>query len=83
MKKIPALIFILCLAVMVSCNKSENADTNNFDQLKSQVLLDFTNVVAVPGYQQLDASATTFENSRRKLPANNGCISNIKRCAGK
>ena len=70
MKKITALTFIICLTVMVSCNKSENAGSNNFEQLKSQVLLDFTNIVAVPGYQQLDASATALKTAVDNLNSN-------------
>ncbi|MEO6638307.1 MAG: imelysin family protein, partial [Ginsengibacter sp.] len=70
MKKIPVLALILSLTVMVSCNKSENADITNFESLKSQVLFDFTNIVAVPGYQQLDAAATNLKTAVEELNSN-------------
>ncbi|MEO8109425.1 MAG: imelysin family protein [Ginsengibacter sp.] len=67
MKKLSIFAYAFYLTVTVSCKKNEDAGTNDFENLKTQILVDFTNIVAVPGYQQLDAAATDLQTSIENL----------------
>src|SRR5258705_155070 len=62
MKKILILIS-LGAGVLAACNKSSSSSSEDFTSLKTTVLTDFTANVAVPGYKDLDDSATAFNNA--------------------
>lgn len=63
MKKLIFLFAAGCITV-VSCSKDDNNNTTqvNFETLKDSVLIDFVNKTAIPGYEDLLAKATTFNN---------------------
>jgi putative iron-regulated protein len=63
MKKI-ALLITLAGIVFAACNKSNSSSsTEDFTSLKTTVITDFTGNIAVPGYKDLDDSATAFNNA--------------------
>ncbi len=64
MKKITIAASIALVCVFAACKKNSTEETvDNFDTLKTTVLADFTNVVAVPGYLQLDNAAVSLNTS--------------------
>ena len=67
MKKIFLLSSIAIIA-FASCKKDE-ATTDDFTTLKTTVLADFTNTVAVPGYLELDNNAAALKLSIENLSA--------------
>lgn len=46
-----------------ACNKNNNHQTVDFENLKTEVLADFTNVVAVPGYHDLDVASIALNTA--------------------
>ena len=67
MKKIFLLSSIAIIA-FASCKKDE-ATTDDFTTLKTTVLADFTNTVAVPGYLELDNNAAALKLSIENVSA--------------
>ncbi|HQW83042.1 MAG TPA: imelysin family protein [Ferruginibacter sp.] len=70
MKKISLLSLIIISLSFSSCNKSDDPGTDNFTALKTEVLTDFSNVVAVPGYADLNNAATALNTAIQNLNTN-------------
>lgn len=69
MKKILSLSAIALMTIFVSCSKDDDGDTPaaDFETLKTAGLTDFTDIVAVKSYQQLDNAATTLNTAITNL----------------
>jgi putative iron-regulated protein len=64
MKKIMMLMTVVTIIIAAACKKNDNdSGTNNFETLKTEVLTDFTNKVAVPGYLDLDNAAAALNTA--------------------
>jgi putative iron-regulated protein len=64
MKKIAILTVSVIVLTAIACKKNDSdTSTNNFETLKTEVLADFTNKVAVPGYLDLDSAATALNTA--------------------
>jgi putative iron-regulated protein len=72
MKKIAIAAFTILVIGLVACKKNEDPNNNNsdFQTLKATVLTDFTNVVAVPGYTELDNVAGALNTAIQNLSTN-------------
>ena len=70
MKKISLLSFTILSISLAACNKNNDTVTDNFETLKTEVLTDFTNVVAVKGYTDLDNAATALNTAIQNLNTN-------------
>ncbi len=63
-KNITAGIIVAGIIIITACSKSSsNTTTADFTTLKQTAITDFTNNVALAGYQDLDNQATTFLNA--------------------
>ncbi|MBS1927100.1 MAG: hypothetical protein IT254_07500 [Chitinophagaceae bacterium] len=69
MKKTILAILILS-AGLTACKKDSDSPEDNFDSLKTTVLADFTNIVALPTYQQLNNKAIYFNTTIQSLNNN-------------
>lgn len=70
MKKITIGIAAIVIVSLVACHKDDtptNNNDNDFETLKTTVLADFTNVVALPGYSDLDNVAGTLNTAIQNL----------------
>lgn len=66
MKRTFASILILSIGLS-ACQKSSQPAGDNFDTLKTSVLADFTNIVALRGYEQLNNKAIAFKTAIQTL----------------
>ncbi|MEZ5029650.1 MAG: imelysin family protein [Ferruginibacter sp.] len=70
MKKITLLAITIASISLGACNKNDDTVTDNFETLKTEVLADFTNVVAVKGYADLDNAASALNTAIQNLNTN-------------
>jgi predicted lipoprotein len=71
MKKLIFLFAAGCIT-LASCSKDDNnsGTTESFETIKANVLVDFVGKTAIPGYEDLLAKATTFDNVVTTLNSN-------------
>jgi len=66
MKKIFVPILILSIGLS-ACHKDADTNEDNFDELKTTVLANFTNTVALRNYEQLNTKASSFKSAIETL----------------
>ncbi|MEP7142292.1 MAG: imelysin family protein [Ferruginibacter sp.] len=69
MKKVTIAALTILMIGLAACKKNDDPGpgNDNFETLKSTVLTDFTNIVAVPGYSALDNSAGALSTAIQNL----------------
>ncbi len=70
MKKILLSVTVIVIVCISSCKKNEETPSISFDELKTLVLKDFTNNVAVPSYLDLNNAATDLNAAIQNLNTN-------------
>lgn len=64
------LAFLILSVGLTACKKDSDSPEDNFEDLKTTVLIDFTNIVALPTYQQLNNKALFFKSAIQNLNTN-------------
>ena len=70
MKKIFSSVTVIVLLCISSCKKNQDTPAISFDELKTVVLKEFTNNVAVPSYLDLNNAATDLNAAIQNLSTN-------------
>ncbi len=70
MKRFSILFFSIAIILNLSCKKNDDSSSTDFEALKDRALIDFVNVVALPGYGELKTKAATLNSKVVALDAN-------------
>lgn len=70
MNRLSILFFSIAIILNLSCRKNDGNTSTDFEGLKDRALMDFVNVVALPGYEELKTKAATLNSKVTAFDAN-------------